>query len=454
MILMKKALLLVLVLLLTLTPALAGCQPPGENTPPPEETPTPNPVGDENNLYVWWDSDANAMTVISNAIYDFFEANPHYLEGENKKTINPYTPASQDRLAFEMNVVAQTAPNIIRMDHVYISALGTAENVEDLRRFDFQRHKDKFIESTWKGVVYKGETNPDGPIYGIPFDANTIALMYNKDLLNRAGKSVPTTYNELIEAGNAVKSLNMEKVWPYTLSVNDRDNWSTFNFLFWLWRLGGEVLNEDYTQAKFHEQPGIDALNRYIELTKTYQLADPAGYHEGDFASGNLAMIDMGQWWIKGVSESDNFAFAPMIYLDETKTIKNHSGLGLYAISITSEAAGNKNVQLSYEFAEFLGTTPQYQIDFCRDRNFTPSLIQAAEDDYFNDEIHQVFIEQLKIAKARPGVACWPDIEAAIHNALNEVMNSNRSATEALSAAADVVNNLLQKEREELGDIE
>ena len=31
-----------------------------------------------------------------------------------------------------MNVVAQTAPNIIRMDHVYISALGTAENVEDL----------------------------------------------------------------------------------------------------------------------------------------------------------------------------------------------------------------------------------------------------------------------------------------------------------------------------------
>ena len=34
------------------------------------------------------------MTVISNAIYDFFEANPHYLEGENKKTANPYTPAS------------------------------------------------------------------------------------------------------------------------------------------------------------------------------------------------------------------------------------------------------------------------------------------------------------------------------------------------------------------------
>ena len=43
---------------MTLTPALAGCQPPGENTPPPEETPTPNPVGDENNLYVWWDRDA------------------------------------------------------------------------------------------------------------------------------------------------------------------------------------------------------------------------------------------------------------------------------------------------------------------------------------------------------------------------------------------------------------
>jgi multiple sugar transport system substrate-binding protein len=61
--------------------------------------------------------------------------------------------------------------------------------------------------------AFKG---PDGAIYGLPKDGNTLALAYNKTTLGKLGVSPPTTWDEVVSAGRTLKAGGVST--PYCLA--------------------------------------------------------------------------------------------------------------------------------------------------------------------------------------------------------------------------------------------
>ncbi len=358
-------------------------------------------------------------------------------EKENKGVkINIVSSGHTELSSLKTAIASQTAPDIIVMDHVYLVAAGTQGFLLDLTKYGANNIKSKFMESCWNASGHGGK------IYGLPFDANTICLMYNKEILNAANTKVPTTLDEMKSASAAVKTKYGNSKYAFTASFGSSNkNFAAFQFFFWLWRNGGEVLNADYTKATFNSQAGVDALNALAELYKSGYVSEE--YDQNGFLNGGVGMMENGTWLLEDITTSANKGKYGVALMPELKKgVPQYSGLGLYCYGVTS---GSKNPELAYDFIAEFCTTDNYQLTYCKSQGRIPSLLSAQKDSYYSTEEMQVFIEQLKLSKARPGVNNWDRIEENIADAVAMVIKGEQDAKTALDASAAYVTKEINK---------
>lgn len=437
---MKKSLLFFLVIAIAMTSVFVGCT---HKDPKATEGPTATPQRDENTCVVWWDNDAKDQELIADAWYDFKAAN----SGEGGKYSDKITMFTTPGDAggtttLELQIAGGTAPDLIRMDHVYVTALGQEGNVLDLNaKYGATETLSKdFSESAWGAVTYKDA------VYGIPFDANTIVFGAKTADLEAAGVSLPTTWDELIEYGGKIKALNLDHN-VYTIpSVSDtRYNWPAFFFMFWVWRLGGDVLNEDMTEAIFNDtETGVKALQMMLQL-KSSGLISSEAYEETQTSMG-----DYGTWHLNNADAIDGVEFGLLPALMEGG--ERYSGLGLYALSVVTTS---QNPDLAYDFAVHFATqknslTDEYYLyRYCKNHSFIPSYLPATEDDYYaadnSSAFWKVAVEQMGKTKYRPAVPCWPQIEEELSKAVLSVLRDGVDPTEALNSAAKSANEMLKE---------
>ena len=415
-------------LCVVLIAGMAGCSTGKDNSKPDPnggKIPEMNTT-DDITLSIWWMETEQHAPVLKAAIEEFKKVYPNI-------TIKPEWQTSFDNnIKLKTAMIGETAPDIVKIDHVYTASFGYNEQIFDLNKYGAGDIKDQFIESTWNANVY------DQAVYGLPFDANTVAFFYNKDLFQKAGVSVPKTYTEIISAGKAIQALKLPNTYAYTVPVTTSDSgWLTFEWLSWLWRNGGEVLNADMTEAAFAGKEGVQALTQMVDLIRKEGVVPENQYLEADFYTGTVGMLDMGCWSLQKVlnSEYGSFGVAELPVLKDGVT--NHSGLGLYSMAVTSQS---KHPREAYEFIKFLTTTAKYQVDYAKTNAFMPSLKAAYTDDYFSTEEWQVFRSTLEKSKSRPCSPSWPDISENLNNALQQVLTEGRDPAEALAEAAENVN--------------
>jgi len=341
------------------------------------------------------------------------------------------------------------APDIMRLDHVYITSFGRDGNMLDLNKYGAKNIAPKFVDSCWNAVSHNGAT------YGIPGDANTIAFMYNIDMLNNAGKTVDDlkTYEGLKDTARAMKDAAPSKTpitFPFFDNANFGRGWDgAFNYLFWLWSEGGEVLSPDLKTAVFNQQPGVDSLNKLISFS-TEKLTQNQ-YMEAGFYRGEVGMIQMGCWAIPSlISNSHGQSLGATTMPVLKKGIPGYSGLGLYAWGVTTnEAKTNKprseeKNQACFDFLEFFCTDDALQVSWARKNNFLPTTKGAVANSYFTSSpVWSVFAKQFQITKSRPGVKNWMMIEGLMSKAIDEAV-STKDTKKALDAAAARVNELLK----------
>ena len=176
-------------------------------------------------------------------------------------------------------------------------------------------------------------------------------------------------------------------------------------------------------------------------------------YRQGLFEPGKLAMIELGPWWINGLSIIvTNLLSRPIPEFKKGVTPHSFMGYMLSALfetwrdNLTQDQYDYKN-KVSYEFIKYITTNAKYQYDFCIKKNLIPSLLSAQNMAPYTEGVHKVFVDQLKNAVPLPNVSCWVEIETAFYNASNEIFNG-RNPKDALDSAAEVINNLLKKDNE------
>lgn len=384
-------------------------------------------------LKVWGYSNDNALL---SAKKDFEKANPNV-------KLQVTTPAEYTVAQLQMNIAANTQPDIVMLDHVYITSLGRSGSLLDLNKYGASSVKSKFISSCWKAVTSGNQ------VFGLPHDGNTIALMYNKDMLNKTGMKAPTDYTSLVKVGKAMSSTSPGKT-PYTSPFFDtsgqgRLNWSAFVYFFWLWRCGGEILSNDLSKAAFNSQAGIDALTMLTDLVKKERICEGGSYKEAQFYNGDVGMIEMGNWSIPQMLKEDRNANFGVTLLPKLKNnVPQYSGLGLFAMGVTAKT---KYPQQAADFVKYYCTNDEYQLAYAKQNNQLPCTNNALNNSYYSNDIWKVYKTQYGLSKYRPGVSGWDQIEAEIANAVNTAVQGSKSPKSALDAAAAKVNKILAQNK-------
>ncbi len=111
----------------------------------------------------------------------------------------------------------------------------------------------------------------DGKMWTLPSYMSVRTVLFNKNMLDAAGVSVPTTWQGLLDI--APKLYNPSKnQYAYSLVAGQPKN-TLDCFLPVLWAYGADILNADGTANGLNNDKGIAALQMYVDLAK-YSVPD------------------------------------------------------------------------------------------------------------------------------------------------------------------------------------
>ena len=350
-------------------------------------------------------------------------------------------PSSMTSLnSLKMAVVAGNGPDVISMDHVYATSLGTEGIFADLAPYGATNVKNLFTKSCYDANCVGDK------VYALPWSANVVNLMYSKELFNQAGLSnAPNNYTEFLDTCKKLKNKGYKAFsFPYG-GPGSNKNWSAFMFFTWLWREGGDILTTDSNGksiAAFNGTAGVNALTKLVELYKQGYM--DVSYTE-DLGSNGTAMMQMGTWKIdlvSGVNATKNGVAVVPTLVDG---VAPYSGLGLYSYCVSAKA---QDTQAAYNFVELLCTDEDLQVRYNKKVFITPLISAQSNSSYTTGtdaEAWKVFFEQLKYSKFRPGIPGWEDIEKSVSDGVYAAIKGNSGVQEALDAAANVVNSNLKR---------
>lgn len=132
----------------------------------------------------------------------------------------------------------------------------------------------------------------DDVVWAVPDLASARALYYNKDILDAAGVAVPTTWEELTAACEALKAANAD-IYPWGIDMTTDEGQAAF--AYYTWNNGGGFVDADGNWT-LNSAENVAAIEYEIGLVKAgLTNSDPATetrYTLQDlFCAGKLAMM-------------------------------------------------------------------------------------------------------------------------------------------------------------------
>lgn len=153
--------------------------------------------------------------------------------------------------------------------------------------------KDNFVSGTTEAFALEGKT------YGLPLELNIAPIYYNKEIFKKHNLEVPQTYDEFQEV---VKTLAAKGVAPIALGNKDRWTGSLW-YMYLADRIGGaEVLNKAIDRTGSFEDPALitaaEEIQNLVKANAFNKGFNGMSNDEGksEFLNGNAAMYLMGTW--------------------------------------------------------------------------------------------------------------------------------------------------------------
>jgi len=132
----------------------------------------------------------------------------------------------------------------------------------------------------------------DGVVWAVPDLASARALYYNADILEAAGVAVPTNWEELTAACEAIKAYDSE-IYPWGIDLTTDEGQAAF--AYYTWSNGGGFVDADGNWS-LNSAENVKAVEYEIGLVKAgLTNSDPATETRYDlqdlFCAGKLAMM-------------------------------------------------------------------------------------------------------------------------------------------------------------------
>jgi multiple sugar transport system substrate-binding protein len=148
-----------------------------------------------------------SLDTIQDNIKNFEAENPHI-----KVNLTDYAwPDYQDSLILRFRGNTQT--DVIYGGQDWLPAWASAGFVAPLEDIA----PDGAVADLEKDIAgfARSDTTYEGKVYGLPYYADTISFLYNKEILANAGIAVPQTWEEVTAAAEKLKAAGMERPFVY-----------------------------------------------------------------------------------------------------------------------------------------------------------------------------------------------------------------------------------------------
>ncbi|MFD2610879.1 ABC transporter substrate-binding protein [Paenibacillus gansuensis] len=255
-------------------------------------------------------------------------------------------------------------------------------------------YKDKMQPSAMNTL-----THEDGHTYAFPYAGNELVLLYyNKELFEKNGVKVPTTYDEFMDA---VKKFKAAGVTPMSIFAKEKWPCVALYDMFVTRSNPAGITALDQGKAKASDNEFKTAAQKVEELVKAGLLPKGATNMNYDqaaalFHEGKAAMFINGQWEIeaatKALGDKAGFMYYPAnsaAEVDATKlAFSGGGGPGGYAVSPSTkdkDLAAKVAAFISLKTAEFKYTNrgnPMVatKVDLPVVKKFPPMMEQLAKD--------------------------------------------------------------------------
>ncbi len=297
----------------------------------------------------------------------------------------------------------------------------------------------------------------DGVLYGVPFNKSVHLLYYNRDLLldhadvletagipeNEDGVRVPTTVEEFLAAGEALRLVTGEAT--YWFSPSDLATYED-----WFFSMGGSFY-DDAGNLVVNSDTAVEALQLLVDMSYDTQIARPItdGYINESFALGTYGFsTDTSAGYTYYVRNATfDVGIAPMPGRgDGNPGASVFQGTNLLVFN--SDAA---DLALAADYINFM-TSPTVNAVFAVSTAYAPLGDAAATDpvyvDYLNENPDfEAIIAQLPFAQFEPNLAEWQQIRFDIlGNAVVRAVLQDATPQQALDEAQAAIESLLAGE--------
>jgi multiple sugar transport system substrate-binding protein len=369
-----------------------------------------------------------------------------------------YTPITSAQ--YRQKVVAEfTAKNGPDALYVYDDSLGTWVESGYLQPIDGLPGVDEVYKGIYdanaKAMTYKGKR------YGLPYYTDCLGLIYNADILDKAGiKAPPKSLDELEQQALTIKSKGLLP-FPIAFSAQLQDTWQS-----WIWTLvygsGGDLFSDDMKPVMDRDPiPGqtYEWLHRASTQSK---VVDPASLQltpvplDNAMKAGQYAFIFGTRYSLKDYNNpatskmAGKLKIAPVPSLDGS--VKGTAGnTRLYCL-----AADTKVKDQAMTLLNFLGGYTDGQPATARywfmERGLGFAFKELEKDKQITDTLATfvdpgVYAQLASVAKARNVVhAPWyAEFESALQKTTQQVITDQTTPAAAMTALATTANDLTKK---------
>jgi multiple sugar transport system substrate-binding protein len=185
-----------------------------------------------------------------------------------------------------------TSPDVILIDNPAVSTLADTGMLTTMEELGFETGD--FDENLLDAGVVEGDA------YGIPIGANTLALYYNKAILDEAGVDPAsiTDWATLDAALAAVKAAGHKGITFAGINTEE----GSFQFLPWFWGAGADLRELDSPEAV----EALELWTGWLDQGYTQQsvITNSQNTTWEEFLTGDFAFGENGTWQVNSAAEA------------------------------------------------------------------------------------------------------------------------------------------------------
>jgi multiple sugar transport system substrate-binding protein len=314
------------------------------------------------------------------------------------------------------------SPDVLIVDNPVVSTLaeaGVLTTTED-NKLD--------VTAIAANLIAAGQTG--GKTYGVPIGANTLALYYNKAVLQAAGVDIATVkdWPSLTAALGKAKAAGKKGITFSAIGTEE----GTFQFLPWFWGAGANLKKLDSPEAVSAVSLWQGWLKQGYAPNSVINNTQTTSWQE--FATGEYAFAENGTWQL-GNAKKAGFDYG-IIPVPAAKggTAPAPTGGEFVSVPVQKDA---KRYTTTKKLVECLTNTENSSTTVTALSYVAPTVAVQEKQVAANPEL-KVWVDAVKAAKGRTSDDLgtkYPKISQPLWTAVQAALSGSKSPAEALAAA-------------------